>query len=91
MAERARRLVRIAQQKAPAVAKCEVRRRTTAATTGLLTIAAVTVLLLWVPVNVLASPASHWSPWPTWSAGVLHDFGVKARDFEVYDHRYELH
>lgn len=91
MAERARRLVRIAQQKAPAVAERETRRRTTATTAGLLAVSVVTVLLLWIPVNVLASPASHWSPWPAWSAGVLHDFGVKARDFEVYDHRYELH
>ena len=91
MAERTRRLVRMAQRESPATSPDQSARRAKAATAGLLAIAVVTVLLMWVPVNVLASPASHWSPWPTWSARLLNDFGVKARDFEVYDHRYAMH
>lgn len=46
---------------------------------------------LWLPVNVSASPRSSWSPWPHWSANVLHEFGISVRDFEVYDDRIELH
>lgn len=91
MAERSRRLVRIAQQDIPAESSRPTTRRVGIAMATLLATALVTVLFVWMPVNVLASPNSHWSPWPTWSAGVLNDFGVKARDFEVYDHRYALH
>lgn len=91
MAERSRRLVSIAQQDAPEESPHTTTRRSGVATAALLTTAFATVLFVWLPVNVLASPSSHWSPWPTWSADVLNDFGVKARDFEVYDHRYALH
>tara|TARA_R110002072_G_scaffold302100_1_gene483902 strand:+ start:65152 stop:66327 length:1176 start_codon:yes stop_codon:yes gene_type:complete len=90
MAERARRLVRIAQQNRPAELPAAT-RRAGFATALLLAVAVVSSSFVWLPVNVLASPNSHWSPWPAWSAGVLNDFGVKARDFEIYDHRYALH
>jgi hypothetical protein len=46
---------------------------------------------LWLPVNVTASPRSTWSPWPRWSASVLHELGIAARDFEVYGDRIDLH
>lgn len=46
---------------------------------------------LWLPVNLTASPRATWSPWPHWSAGLLREFGITARDFEVYDDRIELH
>lgn len=46
---------------------------------------------LWLPVNVLASSRSHLSPWPTWSAEVLHDFGITVRDYERFDARHRLH
>ena len=45
---------------------------------------------LWLPVNVLASSRSHWSPWPKWTAKTLHDFGVNVRDFEPFDERHEF-
>ncbi|QDU82422.1 Regulatory protein BlaR1 [Polystyrenella longa] len=44
----------------------------------------------WLPLNVLASTRSNWSPWPKWSASVLHDLGVPARDFEIFSQRTEL-
>ena len=91
MAERSRRLVRLAQQDTPATSSHKSTPRAGFATALLLATGLASVLLVWLPVNVLASPESHWSPWPTWSAGVLNDFGVKARDYEVYDHRYALH
>ena len=90
MAERSRRLVRIAQQEHRAESPVTT-RQTGFATALLLVVEAVSIAFVWLPINVLASPASYWSPWPTWSAGVLNDFGVKARDFEVFDHRYALH
>jgi len=46
---------------------------------------------LWLPMDVLASSRTNWSPWPTWSASVLHDFDIPVRDFEVFDNRIELH
>ena len=53
--------------------------------------AAVLIALVWFPLDILASPRSNWSPWPGWSARVLHDFGFVARDYEVYDHRFQLY
>ncbi|MGB7345612.1 MAG: M56 family metallopeptidase [Pirellulaceae bacterium] len=47
--------------------------------------------LLWLPVNALASSRTVLSPWPTWTAGVLHDFGISVRDFEPFDERTSLH
>lgn len=91
MAERSRRLVRLAQQDTPATSSENSTPHAGFATALLLTAGLANVLLVWLPVNVLASPESHCSPWPTWSARVLNDFGIKARDFEVYDHRYALH
>ncbi len=46
---------------------------------------------VWLPVNALASSRSHWSPWPTWSAEALHDFGINVRDFESFDEDHGLH
>lgn len=42
---------------------------------------------VWLPLNLFASPRSHWSPWPRWSAGTLHDFGIHVRDYETHGHR----
>lgn len=52
---------------------------------------AVFIGCVWVPVDVLASPRANWSPWPTWTAGALHDFGFSVHDFETYNGRIELH
>ncbi|QDT05916.1 Regulatory protein BlaR1 [Rubripirellula lacrimiformis] len=40
-----------------------------------------------LPVNAMASNRSGWSPWPTWTASVLHDCGIHVRDFESFDQR----
>jgi hypothetical protein len=47
--------------------------------------------LVWLPVDVLASPRANRWPWPMWNADVLHDFGIQVRDFERFDTRFELH
>jgi bla regulator protein blaR1 len=91
MAERARRLVRIAQHDDRTETQHTHQRRIGIQAASLIAIALVSISIVWVPVNVLASPAARWSPWPAWTAHVLHDFGVQTRDFEVYDHRYALH
>jgi hypothetical protein len=46
-----------------------------------------TLAAVWLPTNVFASPRSNWTPWPTWTAGALHDVGVTVRDHEIYDRR----
>lgn len=50
----------------------------------------VVVTTFWLPVNVLSSPRSNWSACPTWTAEILHDFGVNTRDYEVYDGRLQI-
>lgn len=85
--KRAQRLTRIATQ-----ANCDHRRRLSAPSAiASLCVAALTISFAWLPVDVLASPRANWSPWPTWTAGVLKDFGVSARDYDVYDDRVKLH
>ncbi|QDT91490.1 M56 family metallopeptidase [Gimesia algae] len=87
VAKRARRLTQIAKRK-------EIDRRSRilgpAACFSLVMLATL-IGFLWLPIDVLASSRTNWSPWPTWSAGVLHDFDIPARDFEVFDPRIELH
>ncbi len=46
---------------------------------------------LWLPLNPLASKQSRWSAWPTWSAAVLHELGVSARDYEPFDPQLDLY
>ncbi|TWU35011.1 M56 family metallopeptidase [Novipirellula artificiosorum] len=47
---------------------------------------------IWVPTNALASSRSNWSPWPTWTAQVLHSgFSIHVRDFEPFDNRVQMH
>jgi bla regulator protein blaR1 len=45
----------------------------------------------WLPTNPLASPNSSWSAWPSWSASLLHEFNVPARDFEKFSPRTQLY
>jgi len=86
IAKRARRLVQLAQSNRPGD-----RQLASSFTASIsLVTAAVLIAFVWLPVNVSASPHGNWSPWPAWTAGVLHDFGISARDYEVYDHRFEL-
>lgn len=58
------------------------------ATTWLL---AALMTLAWVPVNPLSSRRSYWSACPNWTAEVLHDFGLPARDYEVYEGRLQIY
>ncbi len=53
--------------------------------------AAIAVSQVWLPVNLLASERDRVSPWPSWTAGVLHDFGLSVRDYEAFDHRRDAH
>ena len=87
VASRARRLAEIARF---GWSPRRSRRAMTSAACAWL-IAVVSCFGLWLPVDVFASPRSNWSPWPRWSATVLREFGISARDFEVYDDRIELH
>lgn len=50
---------------------------------SVLAMAIIIAPMLWLPVNAMASSQSVWSPWPKWTATVLHDFDFHARDFEV--------
>lgn len=45
----------------------------------------------WLPTNPLASSRASHSPWPAWSASVLHMVGVDARDFEQFEPNRQLH
>lgn len=56
-----------------------------------LVIIAALIGMIRLPVDVLASPRASWSPWPTWTAGALHDFGFSPNDFEVYSRHTDLH
>lgn len=81
IAARAQRLVRRAQN--------PVARRGSGVVPLTVGIALMTLLiaLAWLPIDVLASARSGWSPWPTWTAQTLHDFGIDRPDFETYDRR----
>lgn len=87
IASRARRLTQIARNHS-ARKKISISGRTAAVSLALATLL---IALIWLPVDVLASPRANWSPWPTWSADALHDFGVSVHDFEAYNGRMELH
>jgi beta-lactamase regulating signal transducer with metallopeptidase domain len=45
----------------------------------------------WLPTNPLASPKTHYSPWPVWSAAALHAFDVSVRDFDQFDSRLQIY
>ncbi len=46
---------------------------------------------IWLPLNPLTSKQRRWSAWPTWSAAVLHEFGVSAPDYETFDPQFDLY
>lgn len=87
MARRGRRLLALAQASGE-------RRVADSGSTRLavvLSAAAAGAAFIWCPIDVLASSRSDWSPWPTWTAEVLHTFDVPVRDFEPNDRRASLH
>ncbi|HBL43248.1 MAG TPA: hypothetical protein DDZ90_07625 [Planctomycetaceae bacterium] len=87
IASRARRLTQIARnctrQQPISLSGC--------AASVSLVLATLLAAFVWLPVDVLASPRANWSPWPSWSAEALHDFGVSVHDFETYNGRMEIH
>ena len=87
IASRARRLTQIAQNHLP---HRRISVSGSTAAIGML-LATLLIALIWLPVDVLASPRANWSPWPSWSAEALHDFGVSVHDFETYNGRMEIH
>lgn len=88
IARRARRLVSLAQSAGTASPDSAGWRSPACVAAVAAALIAATV---WLPVNVLVSGRTGWSPWPRWTAGVLHDFGVVVRDFETYDERTQMH
>lgn len=84
--KRSNRLVRLAGKKNDATHDAQ---KSTAAgsfvSLTLLIIAVVGISQFWLPVNANASKRTGWSPWPTWTAKVLHDIDIHVRDFEPFD------
>ncbi len=71
--------------------QCTLRERVAA--NAVVVAAAAACVLVWAPCDVLASTRTIWSPWPSWSAGVLRSIEIPARDFEPFERRtraYEL-
>jgi beta-lactamase regulating signal transducer with metallopeptidase domain len=63
------------------------------AAAGILLLMTVVMSQVWLPSNPMSSSRSAYSPWPTWTAEVVHCFGYKLRDYEQFDRRaqpYEL-
>ncbi len=46
---------------------------------------------MWLPTDPLASPNERFSPWPNWSAAVLHTLDLSVRDFEPFDGKLRVH
>lgn len=59
--------------------------------TGMLIVASAGISQVWLPTNAMASSRSRWSPWPTWTASVLHSFDIHVRDFEPFDEQTAMH
>lgn len=54
-------------------------------------LAALLISQVWLPTNPLASTKSFVTPWPEWTASVLHSFNIPVRDFDRYDAQLQLH
>ncbi len=89
VAHRARRLLLLAQSGETAIGA----RAANGKPIGMVTIVAAVLIALtvWLPMDVFASQRSGWSPWPSWSARVLHDLGVTVRDYETFGERSSIH
>tara|TARA_R110002049_G_scaffold4601_5_gene32015 strand:+ start:29894 stop:30961 length:1068 start_codon:yes stop_codon:yes gene_type:complete len=68
--------------------KCSPARRRFALVA--LILVSVGVSQVWLPLNSHASSRSRFSPWPAWTASVLHDLGYSVRDFEMFDERHDF-
>ncbi|XZE51999.1 M56 family metallopeptidase [Planctomycetaceae bacterium SH139] len=76
------------------IAKSKVRNAHGAYATPLvftmLVLSSISISQVWLPVNAMASSRSAFSPWPRWTAAILHDVGFTVRDFEVLDERIDI-
>lgn len=63
--------------------------RIPAVTATLLT--ALAASLLWAPIDPFTSSRSLLSPWPTWSAAMLHALDLPVRDFQTFHQRDRAH
>lgn len=86
LVRRSDRLVKLAKQ-----TKTSTRYQPIMAIAALIVLSA-TMQQIWIPTNAFASNRSRWSPWPSWTAKVLHNgFDIRVRDFEQFDQRTQLH
>jgi beta-lactamase regulating signal transducer with metallopeptidase domain len=82
---RCERLATIVREQAPVS-----RRRQYFAYAAMIFLTA-TASQIWLPTNALATSRSSWSPWPKWTASILHDFDIQVRDFETFDERTQIY
>jgi beta-lactamase regulating signal transducer with metallopeptidase domain len=79
---RARRLVKLAQESTIGAQRGILGRKVA---TCILLVVACIASQVWIPSDPLASRRAAYSPWPSWSAEVLHCFGYNCRDYELND------
>lgn len=91
LAERARRLARQNRNQTRGAAPPGRPSVSPVVASPLLVAVALVTSTLWLPINAMAAPDTSWSPWPSWTARVLHEFGIQARDFEPYGYAHDLH
>lgn len=58
---------------------------------ALMLVLTLAITQLWLPTNPLASSKSWHSPWPRWTAAVLHAFEIPVRDFDQFDSRLQIY
>lgn len=87
LVKRSDRLVQLATQPVP---HQHSRWRGAVAVT-LLLLAAGVASQVWLPTNAMASNRREWSPWPRWTASVLHSLDIKVRDYEPFEERTAMH
>jgi bla regulator protein blaR1 len=85
---RAQRLVKLARELEIARPHKYVSRRVAM---SILLLIACLASQMCLPSDPLASRRSAYSPWPTWTAQVLHCFGCNCRDYEKFDRRIQIH
>jgi beta-lactamase regulating signal transducer with metallopeptidase domain len=79
----ATRTMRLVAMAAATPGKQPVRLPGSAARAGLIALSLL-AMAVWFPLSGFGSFTPAWSPWPQWTAAVLHDFGIHARDFETH-------
>lgn len=85
---RAQRLVMLARESDCGQQRRFLNRRLAMSALLLLTCLASQVCL---PIDPLASSRAAYSPWPAWTAQVLHCFDFHVRDYEEFDRRTQIH